>query len=363
MLDITKAPSYLQDEVFRQKTDSTLRWAERSIQAGQGGSATYFSLIKGWGLPYPETTGYLIETLFNYANYSNNSKLYNLALQCADWLCDLQQENGAFPGGLGMNGEPLIFDTGQILFGLTRTYLETKEGKYHIIIKKTVEWLLNSLELDGSWQQFAYQKGYTPSYYTKVIYAILYANTILQDKVVTQAMMHALQYYKNKITPQKTIKDWAFAPNEFAYTHTIAYTLEGMLESAYLLKDNKTIHDLTEIANIMIRIYKKEGRLAGRYAENWQGDYHFTCVTGNAQLSIFFTRLYEITKKPIFLQTSINIFETIVNSQWKLPIPGIRGGIPGSKPIWGAYQRFRFPNWAAKFYLDAYLLLKLNTSA
>jgi hypothetical protein len=28
------------------------------------------------------------------------------------------------------------------------------------------------------------------------------------------------------------------------------------------------------------------------------------------------------------------------------------GGLPGSYPFWGAYLRGRYPNWAAKFYID-----------
>jgi len=34
----------------------------------------------------------------------------------------------------------------------------------------------------------------------------------------------------------------------------------------------------------------------------------------------------------------------------------VRGGIAGSWPIWGAYSRFEFPNWAAKFFADALML-------
>ncbi|MGQ9670733.1 MAG: hypothetical protein ACUVWY_11285 [Desulfosoma sp.] len=32
------------------------------------------------------------------------------------------------------------------------------------------------------------------------------------------------------------------------------------------------------------------------------------------------------------------------------------GGVAGSSPIWGAYARFEFPNWAAKFFADALLM-------
>ena len=31
----------------------------------------------------------------------------------------------------------------------------------------------------------------------------------------------------------------------------------------------------------------------------------------------------------------------------------VRGAIAGSHPIWGRYSRFEFPNWAAKFFVDA----------
>ena len=31
------------------------------------------------------------------------------------------------------------------------------------------------------------------------------------------------------------------------------------------------------------------------------------------------------------------------------------GGIKGSHPVWGAYSPFTYPNWAAKFFIDALL--------
>jgi hypothetical protein len=34
----------------------------------------------------------------------------------------------------------------------------------------------------------------------------------------------------------------------------------------------------------------------------------------------------------------------------------MRGGIKGSHPIWGGYDPFRYPNWAAKFFIDAMMM-------
>ena len=40
--------------------------------------------------------------------------------------------------------------------------------------------------------------------------------------------------------------------------------------------------------------------------------------------------------------------------------PGVRGGMPGSFPINGGYMTYRYPNWAAKFFMDALMLEALG---
>ncbi len=343
---------------FENRTKATLQWLEESIKATHyQGSAAYYHLWKGWAPAYPETTGYIIETLFDYADYFSDDHYKKLAVSCADWLCSIQYSDGSFPGGVGSNGQPIIFDTGQILFGLTRTYVETNEYRYLSAIESAVQWLVENLQEDGSWQRFSYVEGYVPSYYTRVTWAILYANAALKDEVITQKMSFALQYYTAKITEQYTIQDWSFAPKKLAYTHTIAYTLEGMLESALILQNKAIIIQIEKIIIKLVYLYQVEGKLAGRYDANWQGDYRFTCVTGNAQLSILLCRFYEVSQDYSYHRFAIGFFEDIEAAPWTLPTKGLQGAIPGSQPLWGAYQRFAFPNWAAKFYLDAYLRL------
>ena len=36
----------------------------------------------------------------------------------------------------------------------------------------------------------------------------------------------------------------------------------------------------------------------------------------------------------------------------------VRGAIAGSFPIYGHYERLKYPNWAAKFFVDALLALE-----
>lgn len=351
------ADAWLND--FEKRTYATLKWVERSIKVtGHKGSAGYFHLWRGWSPAYPETTGYLIETLFDYVEYLKEEKYKSLAIACADWLCSIQRPDGAFPGGLGEAGEPVVFDTGQILFGLTAAWRQTDNEQYRIALEKAVTWIIENLESDASWQKFSYVSGYTPAYYTRVIWAVLAANKILQQAETKAKMQKAIEYHVAEIQPNGAVKNWAFAPNEMAYTHTIAYTLRGFLECSALLNDQRLLAKARAIGNKIIELYNTHQRIAGRYDGNWRGDYRFECVTGNAQLAITFARLYQLSGEQAYFDIAKKIFSKTVHYQWLLPSPSIFGAIPGSVPILGPYQRFAFPNWAAKFYLDAYLILK-----
>src|SRR6185437_2182044 len=67
-------------------------------------------------------------------------------------------------------------------------------------------------------------------------------------------------------------------------------------------------------------------------------------------------RLSELTGDPRFANTALKAIDLVSRAQsLHSRDPGIRGGIPGSAPVWGAYITMGIPNWAAKFYVDALL--------
>ncbi len=344
----------------------TLLWLKQSFEVcNLQGSAAYYSRLRhplrGWSAAYPETTGYIIETLLEYHKLTGETWMLDYALQSADWIVSLQKENGALPGGVGENGAPSVFNTGMMLFGLSaaaKISTNTQQQLYLACAEKAVNWLLSILEKDGSWKQGAYNEGFTPSYYTRVIWAVLEINKHLQRADIEQDMCRALQFYKNKITLQHNVQDWAFAKNEPAFTHTIAYTMRGFLESGALLNDAESIKIAQNIAFQLIKAFDKNKKLAGTYDENWNGDYRFVCITGNAQLSINLHRLSQITDNQVFKTYASLFFDSIKDAPCKIPIKGYHGGIAGSQPYWGKYQPMQMLNWAAKFWLDAALLEK-----
>ena len=336
-----------------------LEWILASIQKHQGqGSAGYYHLFKGWSKPYPETTGYLIPTLLHYHSLFPELALNNKAASCANWLCQIQNEDGTFHGGIvdEMN-QPVIFDMGQILLGLASIHKVIPDDRYEKAIIKLYTALMENIEPDGSWNKWAYVKDYSPAYYTRVIWPMLEAGILLKKTLVKASMKKSLDFYYDKVAQNLSVGNWSFHPNNPAFTHTIAYTMRGFLECGLLLEETKYIHLVQQQCDHVIKLIKCNGRLAGSYDLNWRGDYSFTCLTGNCQLAIIFLKLYQMERNDSYLETALQILQPVRKSQFRVCIYSLKGAIPGSKPFWGPYQRFRNPNWATKFFLDACAIL------
>lgn len=356
--------SQFDSQQFRNYVYPTLIWLKRSIEATDlNGSSAYFSRIrlplKGWEKAYPETTGYIIETLLDYHQILRENWLLEYALKCTDWLCQIQMKNGAFMGLYANSNKPSTFNTGQIIFGLVRAFEETQNEKYFSAFRNATLWLSNSLSKNGSWKKGTYVNDYIPSYNTRVVWAMLYANRHLNDSNIEQNARLALDFYLKKIRQNGTIEDWSFERNQPAFTHTIAYTIRGFLESEILLNEinlgsNFVLSPNYKAVEILAHIWQEKKRFAGTYDENWNGNYSFVCVTGNAQISIIFSRLFQLTNSEKWNTFSKEINLQLSNYQRKSIFKNLNGGIPGSSPIWGKYMWFKYPNWAAKFYLDAW---------
>jgi hypothetical protein len=352
---------FLSDHEFNSRCNAALDWIIKSIEHNNGnGSSAYYSNIYppfGWSKAYPETTGYLISTLIDYDDLFPNLKLVEKSVKCADWICSLSLENGALPGGLEGSKKPSIFNTGQMLIGLNSIYSLTKDVKYYNTIHNAVNWLCQNLEQNGSWKKYSYIEGYTPSYYTRVVWPVLASNQYIKNDEINLLMQRALKYYEERINKNLSIRNWGFKKGCRAFTHTIAYTLRGFFESSVILKDDDLLNKTISISEKLLKISAYKGRLAGRYSEKWEGDYNFTCLTGNAQLSVLFTKIYSINNDVRFLNAALFYMEPVLKAQ-VIKNNFKYGAIAGSSPFHGRYLTLRYPNWATKFFLDAYLILK-----
>jgi hypothetical protein len=351
---------------WHHRTHLALEWVLRSIDACDGqGSAHSWSPLLGWSRAYPETTGYLLETLLDYLPTLPDplhEQVYSRTRSSAEWLLRIQHADGAYAGLLAGHSKPSVFNTAQILFGLTRCH-ETQLLDIQTLaaLRRATEWLLATQETDGSWQAAAYVEGFEPTYYTRVVWGILRANSVLQNPKTHARMQHTLRRYAQRIGPDGWLHEAGFWANKPAFSHTIAYALEGLLESAVLLHDADTLRQALRSADFFLQKIKTDGTVAGRYAHDGSNDLSFRCLTGLCQMSLVYRRAGQLTGQTRYTLAADDLLAQALEHQviqpafWQRPA---RGALAGSSPLWGAYLPFRYPNWAVKFLLDALWSIK-----
>ncbi len=201
-----------------------------------GGVAAYYSLLNGWSTSYPETTGYIIPTIINYAKLEKNEKLLSRAKIMLDWLISIQFKDGSFQGGF--IGDPKLipntFNSGQILIGLAAG-VETFGQKYNGAMIKTGDWLVQTQDEDGCWRKFPSHK-VIPGEKTYEAHVIL---GLLETAKVTGNLKYADAAIKNALWTlnYQNENGWfdkcTFDSNPEPLTHLIGYVFRGILE-AYL---------------------------------------------------------------------------------------------------------------------------------
>ena len=135
--------------------DAGIGWlcrAQDMSTTGDGGVAKNFSLKSGWSSSYPETTGYIVPTLLDYARTSGDDAYAGRARRMLDWLVSIQFESGAFQAGSvsAKNLAPVTFNTGQILIGLARGVAHFGEC-YRAPMSAAADWLVRTQHANGSW--------------------------------------------------------------------------------------------------------------------------------------------------------------------------------------------------------------------
>src|SRR5918996_1760244 len=140
--------------------NAAMEWLCRAQDAagGRGVSRSYSLRFqrahgrRGWLAAYPETTGYIIPTFFDYAELTGDTKYRQRAIEMARWESEIQLDNGAVQGGvIGFKPSPAIFNTGQVLFGWARAFRESGEKIFFDSIRRGAEFLVQAQDADGVW--------------------------------------------------------------------------------------------------------------------------------------------------------------------------------------------------------------------
>jgi hypothetical protein len=350
--------------------DAAVQWLFRAQDAfGTGGVARSYAIAynrffkrRGWIPCYPETTGYIIPTVFDYARRTGSEEAFSRAVRMADWECEVQMPKGAVQGGtVNEPPTPAIFNTGQVIFGWVRAFQETGNERYLASAVRAGEFLVSTQDPDGAWRknlgQYTSGKMESYTYNTRTAWALLVLGEETGKQAYTDAAVRNIEFALGEQLPNGWFKNNCLSDPHRPLLHTIAYALRGVLEVGIAVHNPVYISSVRKAADALLEKQREDGSLAGRFDNLWEPTVKFSCLTGNAQMGIVWGRLHQVTGDKKYMDGTAKANRFLKSVQWLgTGNPGLDGGISGSYPVHGRYGRFEVLNWAVKFFVDSLML-------
>ncbi len=323
------------------------------------GVARHYSKISGWGASYPETTGYIVPTIIDFAEQQQDASLMQSAKKMLDWLVRIQLPEGGFQGGL-INSKPVVpvtFNTGQILLGLSCGAAKFGEP-YLEAMHKAAKWLINSQDTDGCWRKHPtpFAESGEKAYETHVAWGLFEAARVSHEKKYADAAMKNVRWALTKQHKNGWFSDCCLTDPSQPLTHTLGYVLRGLLEAYLYTKDITLLKSAKLTGEGLLNAIKPTGFLPGRLNSDWKGTVSYACLTGSVQIAYCWLILYQETKNTHFRDSAFAANQYVRRTVRLDSNSETRGAIKGSFPISGDYGKYQYLNWAAKFFIDANLL-------
>ncbi|WP_020655383.1 pectate lyase [Massilia niastensis] len=328
-----------------------------------GVAHSYDIKTKLWNASYPETTGYAIPTLYDYARLYHAPAYAEAARRMTHWESDIQLEDGGVRAGT-MSAEivaPTIFNTGQVLFGWAKAYVETKEERFRASLVRASDWLVEAQDDDGAWRRFPspFTTSKLNSYNTRSAFGLVRAYEATGIERYLAAAVKNADWVLSRAHANGWLPDNCLLqmPDNSALTHTLAYSIRGLLEIGAASGRQDLLEHALLMARRLAKRQREDGALPGRYLPLWTTVADWTCVTGNSQMAINWLRLAQLTGEHDLKQHAVraNRFNMSIQDL-ETEDCNVRGALKGSHPVNGEYMTYKYPNWATKFFMDGLML-------
>ncbi len=331
-------------------------WLKHAHDQGADDGVSYgYSIRGGWRPSYRETSGYIATTFLNLFHHRGDPDYRNRALRICSWLLSVQNFDGSFSNPR-YGDEGIVFDTGQDLFGLVRAFEDAGDPAFKRGALRAANWLVNIADKEGRWTRNEHL-GTPHVYNTRTAWAVLRMNQVEYGVERERVARANLDWAVIEQQPSGFFDECAFERGASPFTHTIAYATRGLLESGELLKDTRYLDAAQRCADAALKHLGPDGFLPGQITIDGKAAASYCCLTGNCQFSIVWAKLFDRTGNEAYKQAVIRAMDYVMHHQdIHTSNLNIRGAIKGSFPIWGKYAPLSFPNWPAKFFVDAMLL-------
>jgi hypothetical protein len=317
---------------------------------------------RGWRPSYPEATGYVIESLLDFADLHRDEEVRKRALRMAHWEVDVQMPSGAVQSGPVVPPErqvASVFNTGMVLQGFTAILQRERDERILSAASRAADFLIRDQGADGHFRSQGnfVTGGPIKTYNCLSAWALYRFGELTNREVCKAAAVSAVEASVREQAENGWFRNNDLTRPDVPLLHTIAYALQGILEVGVLTGRSSWIEAARRGTDPVLDRMEESGFLHGRYRSNWEPAAYSSCLTGSAQVAVVCYRLAEITGDQRYAHSG----DRILNFLKALQIldsedPGVSGAIPGSFPIFGHYMTAGYPNWATKYFLDGLLL-------
>jgi hypothetical protein len=273
------------------------------------------------------------------------------------WEADIQLPEGAVMGGkYNSNPTPAVFNTGMVLLGWSPLIAVTGEEPFKSAAVKAADWLLRMQEPDGNWIRgnSAFANPDITTYNVKAAWGLCEAGIALGRQEYVEAALRNAEFCLTRQQPNGWFRQCCLEDPEHPLLHTIAYTMQGLVEIGKLTNRKDLIGAAKKTADAELSILGTDGFLPGCQDAEFRGSVKWCCLTGSAQTSIVWSELYSLTGEQKYRDAAglVNRY-LMARHDIRNADPRLRGGLPGSWPVDGGYGRLYILNWATKFLVDA----------
>jgi malonyl-CoA O-methyltransferase len=266
-----------------------------------------------------ETGGYMIASLYNYGEKE-------LAYRLAKWEVSQQLPSGA---AAAMDKVPYTFDTAQVILGFLAVLDDMPE--IEVNLRKACDYVDSKIAKNGevlhdTLATWALPDGSMLSEYGNLycLQPMLFAGQKLKEQKYIDAARRGMDFYRKK--PDLV----EFKPSMSMLSHYLGYMMEALVDLGEVELAKKGLKQASDMQ-------KPDGSIPAYPGVDW------VCSTCSAQLSIAWYKL----GMPETANKAMSYMESLQN-----PSGGFYGGY-GKKALYFPKDEI---SWAAKFYIDAYLL-------
>ena len=342
--------------------DEAVAWigrAQDNSATHDGGVARHYSLVSGWSSSYPETTGYIVPTLLDYADLRGDDSVRQRTRRMLDWLVAIQLPCGGFQGGL-IDAEPVVpvtFNTGQILLGLAGGARQFG-GEYREAMCRAADWLVDAQDADGCWREHPspFTAPGDKAYDTHIAWGLLEAAHVAPDTPYAAAALANVRWALTRQADNGWFDNCCLSDFSRPLTHKLGYALRGVVEAYRFSEDESLLAAAQRAADGLLEAMRDDGFLPGRLWPNWEAAVPSACLTGTVQIAHSWLILYQITGDTRYRDAAFAANRYVRRTMDVSGPPETRGGIKGSFPVNGGYGTYEYLNWACKFFIDSNLL-------